>query len=86
MREQPNRPDRESEHRAQRLVMLQLLDGDHDRWTLQELENELATLERTTLKDALVHLTDAGLVHITGGVVRPALAALHLSELDLIAL
>jgi DNA-binding HxlR family transcriptional regulator len=87
MYEQRNKLDREAERRAQRLVILQLLDDEHDeRWSVRELEDELVTLEPAALETALRGLQDAGLVHVAGGLVRAARPARHLSELDLIAI
>jgi hypothetical protein len=68
---------------TERTVMMVLLSGEHDPWTRDDLQREIAGTKDDPLAviDAINSLYGAGLVHFTGELVTPTRPARKMDEL-----
>jgi hypothetical protein len=65
---------------------LQTLRDDHDDgWSRAELATELDCADPIAIGDALARLEDQDVVELADGTVRASRAAMHLNDLDMIA-
>jgi hypothetical protein len=73
---------------TRRTVMMVLLSGEHDAWSSDELQREIAGVRgnRGAVVDAIDELYGAGLVNVTGELLTPTRAARAMDELTLGAL
>ncbi len=72
---------------AERAIILQVLRDDHDRrWSRAELEREIYDIEPVVLGDALEHLRQEGVVHLSGALVWASRCALRLDELGMVSI
>jgi hypothetical protein len=85
MRPQRNKVRCESDRRAQRVLILQLLRDDHDNlWTRSELDAELGDIGAQIIAHAVASLQEAGVVELDGGSLSASPAARRFQELLLI--
>ncbi len=71
--------------RVQRAIVLQTLRDDHDvSWSRAELEAELDH-DPIAIGDALTLLKEKGVIDLADQTVRASCAAIHLDELEMIA-
>jgi len=71
----------------QRAIVLQLLRQDRDeRWSRAELETELQETPPIEVNDALAHLREEGVLHLSGELVRASRASRHIDNLGMIAI
>lgn len=68
---------------VQRIVMIALLASGHGPFSRSELQREVSGSAESPidLSDAIEHLYAAGLVNVSGDLVVPSRAALHMDEL-----
>jgi hypothetical protein len=72
---------------AQRAIVLQVLRDDHDeRWSRAELEAELHDVEPQAVTDALEHLREEGVIHLSGDLVWASRCARRLGELGVVSI
>jgi hypothetical protein len=70
-----------------RMILSELLSGDHDPlWFRAELEREILQVEPVELSEALDRLKDAGVVCVSGELVRASRCVLHLQALEMLAI
>ncbi len=75
------------EEGAQRLIVLQVLRGDHDlRWSRQELERELHDVSPVAIGVALERLQAQDVVHLEGEQVWASPCTRHLDDLRFICI
>jgi hypothetical protein len=68
---------------VERIVMIALLASGHSPFSRAELEREVSGSKDKPIdvSDAIEHLYAAGLVNVSGSLVVPSRAALHMDEL-----
>ena len=72
---------------AERGVVLQLLRGDHpERWTLEELGQEIEDMPTEIVGEAVRRLAGVGVVVLGDGECKASRAARHLDALGLISI
>ncbi len=85
MQADPNPPQAAPEPRAERAIVLQLLDADHDeQLDVPQLREKLSDIDQTAFERALTSLVESQVIYHSGHFVWAAGAARHLDELALI--
>lgn len=70
----------------ERAIVLQTLcDDRHDGWLRAELAVELGDREPVVIRTALTRLEEEGVVECAGERVRASRAAMHLDDLEMLA-
>jgi hypothetical protein len=72
---------------AERAIVLQVLREDRDeRWSRAELEHEIYDIDPVAIGEAMEHLREEGVVHISGQLVWASRCARHLDELGMVSI